>query len=268
MQRTSPIIVRRLLVGAIVGSALLTSATAGFAQNGAPVKNEYRGTLVTSIPITRKLILFQYLGIVTNPAKHVITYYYSPPGVIYKPKPWIELWAGMFGLYNNNAAKENSWELRPLAGVKFYVPNDRKLTIFSFTRYEYRSIHRSESGTKESIPRVRTRLGIEAPLVPKERAWTPKTPYVLADVEPIWRLDDGYMETLRLRAGIGYVFNPTWRAELIYHTQWTATKDATLSYTDNIWRLNFKLTLPTLRKKANEPPSQDDDPSQFVDIDE
>ncbi|MBK6316892.1 MAG: hypothetical protein IPF53_22045 [Blastocatellia bacterium] len=195
----------------LVGSALLTSATAGFAQNGAPVKNEYRGTLVTSIPITRKLILFQYPVV---PTKHVITYYYSPPGVIYKPKPWIELWAGMFGLYNNNAAKENSWELRPLAGVKFYVPNDRKFPPPA-PRGGVPVHHPSESGTKESIPRVRTRLGIEAPLVPKERAWTPKTPYVLADVEPIWRLDDGPMG--KPGGGAGTRVYPTWRADHLSH---------------------------------------------------
>jgi hypothetical protein len=206
------------------------------------ITNEYRGTLVTSRPVSDKVILFQYLGYVSSPNKGVKTLYYSPPGVIYKAKPWLEIWAGLFGLYNANKNAANSWELRPLTGVKVYLPNKKKLNIYNFSRFEYRFIN--QNNNTASQPRFRNRVGIEAPLKKGGRAWTPKTFYMLADAELIWRPDDKYMSIFRIRGVVGYIFSPKWRAELIYHTEFTGSKDGPMSYTGNIWRLNVKLTLP------------------------
>jgi len=206
------------------------------------ITNEYRATLVTSKPVTDKVILFQYLGYVSSPDKSVKTMYYSPPGVIYKPKPWLEIWGGLFGLYNWNQNANNSWELRPLTGVKVYLPNKKKLNIYNFTRAEYRFINQNNNMTTQ--PRFRSRFGIEAPLAKAERKWTPKTFYTLADAEPIWRLDDKHMSIFRLRGGVGYIFSKKWRAEMIYHAEWTGAKGEPKQYTGNIWRLNVKLSLP------------------------
>ena len=218
-----------------------TFASLGKAQDN-DITNEYRITLVTSRPVSDKVVLFQYLGFVSSPDKSVKTIYYSPPGVIYKAKPWLELWGGLFGLYNFNENAANSWELRPLTGVKVYLPNKKKLNIYNFSRFEYRFIN--QNNNTASQPRFRNRVGIEAPLKKGDRAWTPKTFYMLADAEPIWRLDDKYMSLFRIRGGVGYIFSPKWRAELIYHTEFTGTKGGPMKYTGNIWRLNIKLILP------------------------
>ncbi len=203
------------------------------------ITNEYRATFVTSKPVSDKVILFQYLGYVTSPDKQVKTIYYSPPGVIYKPKPWLELWAGLFGLYNFNKTAANSWELRPLVGVKVYAPNKAKLNIYNFTRFEYRFI--SQNNEVRGIPRIRTRFGIEAPLAKGDKKWTPKSFYALGDVEPIWRLDTDKLQLVRLRTGIGYIFSKKLRAGFIYHAEWSGEPK---KFTGNIWRLNFKLMLP------------------------
>ncbi len=221
---------------------ILTVAAPAIAQSDNDITNEYRVTLVTSKPVSDKVILFVYLGGVKSPDKSVSTLYYSPPGVIYKPKPWMELWAGMFGLYNNNKNTSNSWELRPLGGVKFYVPNKKKLNFYNFTRYEYRFINQNNNTT--TIPRLRNRVGIEAPLSKGDKAWTPKTFYTLADVEPVWRLDDKFLQLVRVRGGVGYILNKTWKAEVIYHAEFSGAKGEPKNYTGNIWRLNFKLNLP------------------------
>ncbi len=212
------------------------------AQTDHDITNEYRGTLVTSKPVSDKVILFQYLGYVSSPDKSVKTMYYSPPGIIYKPKPWLEIWGGLFGLYNANKNTANSWEMRPLTGVKTYLPNKKKLNIYNFARFEYRFINQNNNTTSQ--PRFRNRVGIEAPLKKGDQAWTPKTFYTLADAEPIWRLDDKYMSIFRLRGGVGYIFSKKWRAEMIYHAEWTGAKGAPKHYTGNIWRLNVKLMLP------------------------
>jgi len=168
----------------------------------------------------------------------------------------MELWAGMFGLYNNYQNANNSWEIRPLTGVKFFVPNEAKLNIFNFTRFEYRMINQNHS--TQSIPRLRNRIGIEAPLVSKNKAWTPKTFYTLADVEPIWRLDDNYLQLVRVRGGIGYILNKTWRAEFIYHAEFSGSKGNPKDYTGNIWRVNFKLNLPRRGQHQTHPPDIDE----------
>jgi Protein of unknown function (DUF2490) len=230
------IIVGRISIA--IAIFISTFSSVGKAQD-TDITNEYRATLVTSRPVADKVVLFQYLGYVTAPDKSVKTIYYSPPGVIYKAKPWLELWVGMFGLYNFNENTANSWELRPLAGVKVYLPNKKKLNIYNFTRFEYRFIN--QNNETQGIPRIRNRIGIEAPLAKGEKAWTPKTFYALGDVEPIWRLDNDTLQFVRLRAGVGYIFNKTWRAEVIYHTEFSG--DPT-KYTGNIWRLNIKLNLP------------------------
>jgi hypothetical protein len=227
-----------MLVSLLAMFAALPHSASG---QDSDITNEYRVTLVTSKPLTKKLTLFAYLGVVKAPDKSVGTLYYSPPGVIYRPKPWMELWAGMFGLYNRNQNAANSWELRPLGGVKFYVPNKAKINLYNFTRYEYRFINQNHHFT--TIPRLRNRLGAEIPLTQK-KAWTPKTFYALADVEPIWRLDDKFLQLIRARAGLGYIINPTWRVEFIYHAEFSGGKGQPKDYTGNIWRLNFKLNLP------------------------
>jgi hypothetical protein len=244
----------RLLM--LAGMVALFLADSVMAQSSDDITNEYRLTLVTSKPVTNKLILFGYLGVVKAPDKEVGTLYYSPPGIIYKPKPWVELWAGMFGLYNRYLNANNSWEIRPLTGVKFFVPNKAKMNIFNFTRYEYRFVNQNHY--TQTIPRLRNRVGIEAPLAGKKESWTPKTLYALADAEPIWRLDDKYLQLVRVRAGLGYIINKTWRVEFLYHAEFSGSKNGALKYTGNIWRLNFKLTLPRFGQYQKTPPDIDD----------
>lgn len=213
------------------------------------ITNEYRVTLVTAKPVTDKLILFAYLGLVKSPDKSTGTLYYSPPGVIYRAKPWLELWAGVFGLYNNIKTASNSWEIRPLGGVKLYVPNKKKINLYNFTRFEYRFINQDHHTT--TVPRLRSRVGVEVPLG-REKAWKPKSFYVLGDVEPIWRLDDKFLNLVRLRASVGYIVNPTWRVEFIYHAEFSGAKGEPKNYAGNIWRLNIKLNLPRRGKRNDQ----------------
>jgi hypothetical protein len=74
--------------------------------------------------------------------------------------------------------------------------------------------------------------------------WTPKTFYIMADIEPIWRLDEKRLQVLRLRGGLGYIFNKSVRAEFIYHTELSGPENSSLDHTGNIWRLNLKVLLP------------------------
>lgn len=227
---------------AFIAAIFVFSFPAGAQTTAGSVTNEYRATFVGSRPVSDKVTLYQYLEFLNSPNKGVKTLYYSLPGVIYKPKPWMELRAGVFGLYHWNKDTTDSWEMRPRVGVKFYVPNRKKLHIYNFTRFEYRFVRQNDY--TQSIPRLRNRVGIEAPLAKQKNAWTPKTFYALADVEPIWRLDDKYLQFVRLRGGAGYIFSKKLRTEVIYYAEFSGPKGAPKEHTGNIWRLNFKLALP------------------------
>jgi hypothetical protein len=98
---------------------------------------------------------------------------------------------------------------------------------------------------------------VEVPFT-QANAWAPKTWHGLADAEYFWRLDDKYLERYRIRGGIGYVVSKTWRAELIYHAEFSGGNGAPKSHTNNIWRLNIKLSLPRRGQRVSNVPDFDE----------
>lgn len=223
--------------------ALLMIVTAhAVAQSDPPITNEYRVTNTTSKPINDKFVLFTYYGYTKSPEKEYTSIYGSPPNVIYIPKRWLEIYGAFITVYTKNKNASHSWEFRPIVGVKLYVPNEKKLYIYSWTRFEDRLIR--QDGNTQSTPRLRNRFGIEAPLAKGDKKWAPKTFYILTDIEPIFRLDQKRLDILRIRGGIGYVFSKKYRAEFQYLGDLSTPKDAPLSHVNNIWRLNIKISFP------------------------
>jgi len=204
--------------------------------------NEYRATATSVMPVTEKFFLWQYTGYFFTAERKQNTFAFSPPGVMYRLKPWMEVWAGMLPSYTDNYVKSNSWELRPLIGLRTAIPNKRKLNLYNFARYEFKFVN--QDGNMQSIPRFRNRIGFDVPLQKGDRRWTPRTFYSLTDFEPIWRLDDKYLEKIRLRAGAGYIINKNLAVELIHHTEWAGAKGEPKKYVGNLWRINFKIVVP------------------------
>ncbi len=112
---------------------------------------------------------------------------------------------------------------------------------YNWTRYELRETQNRDTGDWSTVHRLRNQVRIEIPLAAKDRTWTPKSWYLLADVEPIYRSDSGQIDPLRLRAGLGYIANPRLLVEFQYYNQFTRPNGGSLEYTDNIIRLNFKI---------------------------
>jgi hypothetical protein len=226
----------------MIGLLMIVTAHAAAQEDEPEFTDDYRATLVITKRVNDKLVLFVYQGYANSPDKESSQIYFSPPGVIYKLKPWLEIWGTLTGVYTDNKQTSDSWELRPTASLKFLIPNKQKLKLYSFIRFENRFIKQDDN--LQWIPRIRNRLGIIAPLAKKRSAYTPKTFYALADVEPTWRLDEKRLQFVRARGGIGYVFSRRWRAELIYHAEFSKTQNHPFDYAGNIWRLNIKLRLP------------------------
>jgi hypothetical protein len=184
---------------------------------------------------------FGYLGYSNNPQSNNSTYTLGYPGVSYTVKSWFQIWGGVRGIYTDNEGAEDTFELRVFVGPKFFIPNKRKMNIFSYTRYEARNIY--DHGTHDWTlkNRIRSRFGAEIPLTSVANAWKPGTFYALLYVEPFWQSGSGF-DMFRFSAGLAYIPDDHIRLEFTYYAQWgqEAASDA-LTYNRNIFRLNIKV---------------------------
>ena len=209
---------------------------------------EYRPSIILAMPVNQKVILFQYNVVIYAPEKKLTTLGATLPGITYRPLAkngkgtWLELWAGALFAWTDNYHSTNSFETRPVVGVRTYVPNLKKVNVINFGRYEYRAF--KEGNKTTSQPRFRDRVSIEIPLAKGDKRWAAKTYYTAVDVEPFWRLDDNFMEKVRLRGTLGYIAKKRLAFEFIYHAEWAGSKGAPKKYVGNIWRLSIKFLFP------------------------
>jgi len=229
---------------AVLGGALLcVVAVPAAAQEPPPdVANEYRMTAFPSYPITEKLTGFGYLGYVSKPDAPYTSVYLGT-GTFYRPVSPVQLWVGLITVATDQDApgKSNQLELRPFIGAKFMGSTARKWRYYNWTRYEIRFTETKDTGDWSTVHRIRNQSRIDFPLTSLAKAWTPKTFYAWTDVEPIWRSDSGQVDPLRWRTGLGYIAHARLLIELQYYMQHTRPGDGPLEYTDNIFRLNFKV---------------------------
>jgi Protein of unknown function (DUF2490) len=243
--------VARRAAGVFCGVLLIFVATLAAAQEQPPsttqsspddVDNEYRITAFPSYGINDDWSGFGYLGWVYKPDADYTSYYLGK-GLNYSPVKWLQIWGGLIAVYTDSTVKSDSLELRPFVGPKFIGANQRKWRYYNWTRYELRLTETLDTDEWKTVHRVRNQSRIEIPLVSGERAWTPKSWYFLGDVEPIYRSDTGQIDPLRVRLGLGFITNRRVLAEFHYFTQFTRPDERGLAYTDNIFRLNFKVAL-------------------------
>jgi Protein of unknown function (DUF2490) len=208
------------------------------------IHSEYRVTLVPTYPVSKKVFLTTYLGYVNIPSSNTVNYYLGAPLLVtYRPTPVVEFMAGAFLVFANTDGGDDYTELRPLAGVKLYLPNNHHLNIFNWTRYEFRSFYYDDKSLNNAKNRIRNRIGIEFPL--SKNAWAPKTCYGFTDFEMFFTVEKGYFDRFRERLGFGYVIDKHWKVELIYHMQLLKeSEDHNPKWTDNIFRLNIKWSIP------------------------
>ena len=206
------------------------------------VTNEYRLTAYPSYRLAEEWIGFGYVGLVAKPDADYSSYYLGK-GAFYVPRDWLQLWAGLIGVYTDSTVASNSLELRPFVGIKFIdMTESLKWRYFNWTRYELRLIDTLETSSWKSISRIRSQFRLEIPLATAERAWTPKTWYVFPEVEPVWRSDTGQIDPLRVRFALGYIATPRLLVEFQYYLEFTQPSGSGLEWTNNIWRLNFKVS--------------------------
>jgi hypothetical protein len=210
--------------------------------------NEYRPSVISAMPLNEKVIFFQYNVLIYAPEKKLTTVGVTLPGITYRPLAkngkgtWLELWGGTLFAWTDNYHTTNSFEVRPVVGVRVFVPNTKKVNIINFGRYEYRKFFEGDRSSEQ--PRYRHRVSIEIPLAKGDKRWGPKTFYTAADVEPFWRLDDKFLEKNRVRGTLGYIAKKRLALEFIYHAEWAGSKGQPKKFVGNIWRVSIKFLFP------------------------
>src|SRR5215216_6536527 len=99
---------------------LMIATSRALAQDDPLITNEYRFTQLVTKPVNKKLVLFTYSGYTRSPEKEFHSVYGSPPNFVYIPKSWIEIYAAFIVVFTSNKTGGDSWEFRPITGVKLY----------------------------------------------------------------------------------------------------------------------------------------------------
>lgn len=220
------------------------------AQEKEQIGNEYRLTLVPTYAFSKQVFFTTYVGYVYSGGSKTNTIYLGAPGVVsYRVNNVIELCAGSFLIGNYSKEIADNTELRPLAGLKLVIPNKRNLHLYNWTRYEMRNFYYDDKNQNNTKHRIRNRIAVEFPI--SHNAWEPKSFYGMADFEFFYTFSKDYIDRYRQRFGLGYVIDKNWKAEFIYHIQLLRASEVERpEYTDNIFRLNFKWTIPHKNKDA------------------
>jgi hypothetical protein len=226
---------QNLIAAALVGALALS------VRADDDVANEFRSTLSLHHLIKDDLTGYAELQYRNNPDKHYQAYEVIWPSLTYSASHWLQLSGGLLSLYTDNEQSADKLELQPFAGVKLFVLNKIKWTVYSFTRYEFLDTENLDTHAWTSYSRVRSRFGVEFPLTTREQAWQPKTWYGLADVEPIYRFDHDTIDPVYVRGGFGYVLNHRVRLEFIYTAQFSRSSSGELAHAENLLEFNLSI---------------------------
>jgi Protein of unknown function (DUF2490) len=207
------------------------------------ITDQYRLTIELNARFNTNFAGSGTLGFFANPDLENQTYRLEWPNITYLPTHWLHVSGGLRTEYTDNHKSPNELELRPFFGAKLFVPNKAKLTIFNYTRYEYRNTENLATHDWDRVSRLRSLFEIDVPLTSRERAWKPKTWFALVGAEPFYEFDMHDIEQLRLSAGLGYVMTDRLRVEFTYYSQFTRPNGGGLAYTENIFLLNFRFSL-------------------------
>jgi hypothetical protein len=207
------------------------------------ITDQYRLTLELNARITTNFAGSGTLGFFANPDQENQTYRVEWPNITYLTTDWLHLSGGLLTQFTDNHDSPNQLELRPFLGAKFFVPNKAKLSIFNYTRFEYRNIENLTTHDWEHTSRLRSLFEVDVPLSSRERAWKPNTWLALASAEPFYEFNTHDISELRLGAGVGYVLSDRLRIEFTYYADFTRPNNGALAYTENIFLLNFRFAL-------------------------
>jgi hypothetical protein len=154
--------------------------------------------------------------------------------------------------YTQQNDTTNTFELRPIAGARWYFTPGWRIETRMLIRFEYRNNYVIDTKQWESEGRTRIRAEFLVP-INKKRYSADHMAYALADGELFFpfknEVSERYSNRFRARIGLGYRLNYNWRAEAIYTLQRSRNEIGdSFGTVDNILRLRLKIFLPLKHK--------------------
>jgi hypothetical protein len=140
--------------------------------------------------------------------------------------------------------KTTTSEIREMLGIHFhFTPHSRVLTRL-LVRFEQRNLKDVETNEWTHSTRSRLRFEMLAP-INRDNLSADKLWYALADAEVFIVMDqdvhERYANRYRLRSGIGYRPNYSWRFEFVYTLQKSKnTLDGDFYTSDNLFRFRIR----------------------------
>ena len=170
-------------------------------------------------------------------------YDYSPT-LEYSLNQNIDFSAGATFSYTKQTETYNTFEIRPVLGTRIHLTPNRRVMVRVLARVESRNFQNLETHQWEKV--IRPRFRVES-LIPinKKSFFENKLWYAIADVEWLMAVDPDVQELfanrLRVRTGVGYRLNYSFRFEFIFMNQQSRDGiNESLTSSDNIFRFRIK----------------------------
>jgi hypothetical protein len=118
----------------------------------------------------------------------------------------------------------NSYEVRPWLGFRIHFNPNSKLMVNLLSRMEYRNLYYNNAGSVQKSKRLRNRLefiySINHPNFYQDKLW-----YITLDGEWYYPInenpDERFANQGRIRAGLGYRHNYSWRYVIVFMEQFS-----------------------------------------------
>jgi hypothetical protein len=214
----------------IVAFALLIPARAAYAQTDTQVWAELSFTRIKSRSLTYgfdlepKVLVSKPDG---DPAWATLD---VTPSVEYTRGLWLDVVGEMLVGRTRQTDDLDSTEITPRIGLRLHLLSNlneelakekhpkRRLVLRDLLRLEWRNLYYSTDKPDSSSLRLRNRIEMQFPIT-RERMTDDGATYVLSDAEWFWPVDqpdERFASKQRLRVGMGYRRDVTWRFEVIY----------------------------------------------------
>lgn len=184
---------------------------------------------------------FVYSTVAGNPKWRAYDY---TPTLEYSLNQNIDFSAGATFSYTNQTDTYNTFEIRPTLGTRIHFTPNRRVMVRLLARVESRNFKNLDTRQWEKVIRPRLRLESLIP-INKKSYFEDKLWYAIADVEWLIGVDpdveERFANRLRIRTGVGYRLNYSFRFEFIFMNQQSRNGiDQSFTSSDNIFRFRIK----------------------------
>jgi hypothetical protein len=167
--------------------------------------------------------------------------------ITYSPRKWLDLTGAIGLIVADQITAVDTFEVRPVVGVRFKHTIWRGIELSNFGRLEFRFQFDMDNHVLMSDRRYRNRSGAMIP-INKTSLSAVGGYYGIIDAEWFWnsnkQIEERFNSRRRYRAGIGWKMSQTWNFQFLFVLQKSRdTIGESFKTTDDIYRIRFIHTI-------------------------